>query len=129
MSHNKVKQLRCDKRGNMKITCIAKLDNHNELRELDLLNDVYYIEISKRVPLFHTRYGAYYQLVTLDALRVWLKPYGFKSLDTVNLVKLDKIVWIDPFQRSVHFGNGIETSISEMNLISMKKNLEIKTCS
>jgi hypothetical protein len=110
--------------NNLKITCIAKIDNLNELRELDLLNDVYFIEINKRVPLFHTRYGPFYQLVTLDALSAWLKPYGFKSLDTVNLVKLDKILWIDTLLRSVHFENGMETTISAINLQKMRGSID-----
>lgn len=106
----------------MKFTGISKdkIDGAKQFREVDI-SDICFITMDEKIPVFHTLHGVYYQIVTLHSLQKILSSFGFEPLDKTNIVNLNKIVWIDESKRTVHFENGMFTSISKPNLVKMRK--------
>lgn len=96
---------------------IHGIDKTKELdvKELDLMKDVYFITMKDKLPVFHTSSGSYYQIVTLDALEVAYFPYGFRRLDYTNLVNMNLIVAINSKLNRVFFDDGSYAYYSTKN--------------
>lgn len=80
----------------MKITGIRADRKYDETDyKLIDLDDIFYIGFIHqgkiKILTFHTIYGKYHPIATLEGFRVVLKDYGFCSLDTVNVVNMSKI--------------------------------------
>lgn len=61
-------------------------------RKLDFMKDVCFISMSlRRVPIFHTKWGEFYQPVLLKTFIDLLTPYGFEKLHTSNFVNINRI--------------------------------------
>lgn len=100
-----------------------------EVVELDIITDVYYITMSDKLPVFHTSFGSFYQLVTLDALEIAYYPYGFRRLDYTNLVNTNLIVAISSKLHRVFFPDGSYAYYSTKNykhLRELKGFMELK---
>jgi len=97
----------------------------SDLREFDIDEDVFFIQLEKKIPVFYTKYGPYYQLTTMETLHLWLKDRGYDKLDSVNLVKMDKIVEIDSVSRTAIFEDGSRASISRQMLEKLKKHASL----
>lgn len=82
------------------------------------INDVNFIDLwtpkkNYRVPRFHTNFGEFTVLLTLEACE---KAFDFlTSLDTGNLVNLNKISYaIEKFNAiTVYFSDGSSTSVAK----------------
>lgn len=92
------------------------IEKHKNFIQTFKPEDIYFVEIEKKVPLFHTRYGTFYQIVTLDGIYQCLNAYGFEYLDTVNLVNLNQIQSVDKERFRVLFENGEHATLSRKNL-------------
>jgi len=76
-----------------------------EVRKFNLDTEVYFVSLDKKIPIFHTNSGTFYQIVTLDVFEKWLGTSGFKMLDTVNLVNTNLITEISEDFRTVYFND------------------------
>lgn len=92
------------------------IGQEQEIVELDVREDVVFIDMLKKIPVFHTEDGEYFPLVTLETLGLWLKPHGFDAMDTVNLVNVSRIDHIDRDAQRVRFAGGKWTTISRPNI-------------
>ncbi|NRS20563.1 hypothetical protein HP398_29530 [Brevibacillus sp. HB1.4B] len=86
--------------------------------EFDLTEDIFYVSIYRPnknkdgIFVLHTRFGMYHWVNTLEgAKRLW-RDYGFVALDSVNVVNLNKIIFVDPVTCKVYFEDGSATTVS-----------------
>lgn len=87
-----------------------------------LRDDVFFIELSKkyhkniplRTPMFHTRYGVYVQIMTLDHFRKLLRDNGFDLLDPSCLVNVNAVTKIveHEYGNTAYFENGESIPVS-----------------
>lgn len=76
------------------------------------LSDVNYVTNEEEILIFHTVYGDFHGLLTLEDVMLGWKEHGFLALDSVNVVNMDNIVHYDEENRYVYFKNGDRASVS-----------------
>lgn len=108
----------------MEIYGVGARADGKDIHKFDLIEDVEYIKVRNKIPVFHTTKGVFYQVVTLKQLEAWLYPHGFRKLDKTNLVNIAKITKVDYENRMVYFENGSYTTVSIYKLPELKKMLE-----
>jgi len=111
----------------VKISCVRvnKTGDENDYMELDL-DDVYFASIfrpkknSDGILVFHTRYGMYHWVNTLEGIKKMWRKYGFVPLDSVNVVNMKNIEFVDPVDLKVYFEDGSSTTVAKhkMNLLA-----------
>ncbi|HEY0828334.1 MAG TPA: LytTR family transcriptional regulator DNA-binding domain-containing protein [Bacilli bacterium] len=92
------------------------------------LSEINFIELwrptksAEKVPMFHTNSGNYLFIVTLEGLYKALKDYGFTQLDSVNVVNLNNVSYVEESKFFIRacFENGSSTSISKANLFKVE---------
>ncbi|MCY9529184.1 LytTR family transcriptional regulator [Paenibacillus alvei] len=94
-----------------------------EVEKFNLLEDVLWIAVDGKLPRFYTAEKSFYQVVTMEELRIWLHPFGFRLLDRVNLVNTNKITRLDDGNRTVWF-NGKHVTVSRRNLKNIQEALK-----
>lgn len=105
------------------VRATGRTNDESDFQVFDV-SDIYYVEMSKpsrnsdKQPLFHTSLGSFYQIGSLDGLRVVLADYNVTPLDIVNLVNIKSIRYIEETKYYIraYFENGTYTSISKSNL-------------
>ncbi|UED70724.1 hypothetical protein [Brevibacillus sp. HD3.3A] len=86
--------------------------------EFDLIEDVFYVSIFRPkgtgdgIFVLHTKHGMYHWVNTLEGVRRLWKDYGFEALDSVNVVNLRKVCFVDPVMYKVYFEDGSSTTVS-----------------
>lgn len=115
----------------IKITGI-RVENGKVIEYRDFLfDDIYFVtsfrppNSSTRILIFHTRYGEFQQVNTLDGIKNAWRDYGFLSLDTVNVVNVQAIVRIEENMDQIlaFFPDGTSTTISRKKYRKLKKTL------
>ncbi len=72
----------------MQITGVSRTTG--EIRTFDS-SEVYKIVLEKKIPVFYTKYGVFYQIVTLDVFQKGLSEHDFILLDPTNLVNMKHV--------------------------------------
>ncbi|TPG68668.1 hypothetical protein EEL31_09115 [Brevibacillus laterosporus] len=111
----------------MKITGIRADRKYDETdyRLLDL-DDILYIGFIYqgriKILTFHTIYGKYHPIASLEGFRVLLKDHGFRSLDCVNVVNMSKIKSVVESDADirVYFEDGTYTTVSRAKSALLK---------
>lgn len=112
----------------MKFPVTRDRNNESEWLMLDA-NDILYINVEDRTVVFHTQDEKFYLLDTLSALSKHMEPLGFRKLDRINLVNINKIKYFDDEHSKVFFEKNITrtskyATVSFMNKNSLKKQIE-----
>ncbi|WP_396125576.1 LytTR family transcriptional regulator DNA-binding domain-containing protein [Brevibacillus laterosporus] len=63
---------------------------------------------------YHTKKGLFLSVNSLEGMFICLEKYGFTNLDSTNVTNLKNIESVDasPYGISVHFPNGMHTTVS-----------------
>lgn len=101
-----------------------------EYRDL-LFDDIFFVtsfrptNTSNRILIFHTRYGEFQQVNTLDGIKKAWRSHGFLALDSVNVVNIRSIVRVEDNMDQIlaFFPDGTSTTISRQKYRKLKKYL------
>jgi|GEM_PF-3029255 len=109
----------------MLIKAENRTGDESDIMELCLIEDVYYVifDKKKRIPLFYTKYGTFYQIVTLDGLELGLTKLGYEMLDSVNLCNTNNIAEIDEKNCFVIYEEGVKASIVKNKMKRIKEKI------
>ncbi|MFC8686286.1 LytTR family transcriptional regulator DNA-binding domain-containing protein [Brevibacillus porteri] len=107
-----------------RIFCVRvdKKGDEFDYMEFDLTVDIFYVSIyrpkknSDGIFVLHTEYGMYHWVNTLEGAKKLWRKYGFAALDSVNVVNLNKISFVDPVTYKVYFGDGSSTTVSSKRM-------------
>lgn len=86
--------------------------------------DINYIELARptknadKQPLYYTKHGAYFSIGSLEGLAIVLRDYGITNLDSVNLVNISNIEYVEEtrFYVRAHFPDGSYATVSKANM-------------
>jgi DNA-binding LytR/AlgR family response regulator len=112
----------------MKVPVTRDRDNDTELIMLDL-NDVIFIQTEDRTLVYHTLDEVYYPLIpSLTTLSKHTEHLGFRRLDRINLVNIQKVKYFDEDLGKVYFEENITkhskfTTVSFINKNKLKKEI------
>ncbi|MGE5703196.1 MAG: LytTR family transcriptional regulator DNA-binding domain-containing protein [Clostridia bacterium] len=96
------------------------------------MNDVNFVtsfkptKNSERILLYHTDHGEYMGVNTLEGVKRLWERYGFVTLDSVNVVNLNNIAYVDEVNFRAYFHDGSFTTISRSKM-ELVKDLPRKT--
>ncbi|MGC5326959.1 LytTR family transcriptional regulator DNA-binding domain-containing protein [Brevibacillus sp. SYSU BS000544] len=107
--------------ASIKITGIRfdRQEGLSDYHEFDL-DDIFFVtsfkapNTSNRSLVFHTRFGKFHPISTLEQIREEWGIYGFIALDTVNVVNVKHIKYIEKsiFWIRAYFEDGSFTTVS-----------------
>ncbi|MCC8435508.1 LytTR family transcriptional regulator DNA-binding domain-containing protein [Brevibacillus sp. M2.1A] len=117
-----------------RIFCVRvdKKGDEFDYMEFDLTEDIFYVSIYRPkknkdgIFVLHTRYGMYHWVNTLEGAKRQWRNYGFVALDSVNVVNVNKISFVDPVAYKVYFEDGSSTTVSS-NRMELIEHLPQKT--
>ncbi|MGG0793805.1 LytTR family transcriptional regulator DNA-binding domain-containing protein [Brevibacillus laterosporus] len=111
----------------MKIMAICAERNYDntdyKLLDSDDIFFIGFIHQGKiKILTYHTIYGKYHPIGTLEGYRVLLEDHGFCSLDTVNVVNMNKIQSVVESEAGmrVYFEDGSSTTVSRAKSVLVK---------
>lgn len=92
-----------------------------KVQQIDIMNDIYYIDLKGKRPHFHTKKGVCHQIVTIKEFEQWLGEFGFKKLHKTKLVNMGQVESVDFIDNKVTMPDGTVIPISRRNIAKIKR--------